>query len=339
MRVVYSLPDAQVAEDSVVTIGAFDGIHRGHRVVLESVRRAALDRERASVVVTFFPHPSVVLGRAEPFYLTSTEEKIALLNALGIDLVVIMPFSLEMSYTRAGDYVAMLVEHLRMREVHVGYDFAFGHKREGTVAFLKRAGAERGFEVHEIPELLNGGEAISSTQIRQALRAGDVERANQWLGRPFRLSGTVAASDRQGRDTDTARIRLDIWQEHAVPANGAYACRAWLGNPAGSPPAAPRQAGPGVDSRADDAWRGESPFKAVVNVGVKPAPGHSQAHPDRPIRTVDARLLDCDRDPRGMTVALDFVARLRDEAHTSDLDARAAQMNSDADRTRELLAG
>lgn len=226
MRIVYSLPEAQLDRDSVVTIGAFDGIHRGHQVVIDSVRRAGLAQNRAPVVVTFFPHPSVVLGRAEPFYLTSTEEKIALLGPMGIDLLVVMAFTIEMSHTRAADYVSMLIDHLRMREVHVGHDFAFGYKREGTIDFLQRSGAQRGFAVRAIDALTNGGEPISSTAIRQALRAGDVQTAARWLGRPFRLSGAVIRRE----ETRTTNIGLDVWQDHAMPADGAYRCHAWIGN-------------------------------------------------------------------------------------------------------------
>jgi len=297
MRVVYSLPDAQLGDpkgrsrDSVVTIGAFDGIHRGHRVVIDSVRQAALDQGRASVVVTFFPHPSVVLGYAEPFYLTSTEEKIILLDAIGIDLLVVMPFTIEISHTRAADYVSMLVEHLRMREVHVGYDFAFGYKREGNVDFLKRIGPERGFNVREVEALSNGGESISSTGIRQALRQGDVEPAARWLGRPFRLSGTVVKREEPDRSTGLPAACLDVWQDHAIPADGAYAGWAWVGN---------------------------LKFKAMVSVGSKPR------DIGKPLRTVEARLLDFDRDIHGMNVALDFVARLRGEQPSPD--AIAAQL-------------
>ncbi|HLF27415.1 MAG TPA: riboflavin kinase [Anaerolineae bacterium] len=275
MRVVSSLQAAQLDEDSVVTIGAFDGIHRGHRAVIESVRRAALEQGRASVVVTFFPHPSVVLGRTEPFYLTSTEEKIGVLNEIGIDLLVVMNFTLEMSRTRAADYVSLLVEQLRLREVHVGYDFVFGYQRAGNIDFLQRLGPEYGFGVRVIEALLNAGEPISSTGIRHALRAGDVELAAQWLGRPFRLSGAASRSPQPGFPV----VPLDVWQAHAIPANGAYAC--W-------------------------AWAGDLRYKALVDLGAR------TAGEGRPVRTVDVQLLDQSRSLDGLRVALDFVTRLRE---------------------------
>jgi riboflavin kinase/FMN adenylyltransferase len=269
MRVVYSLPEAQLHKDSVVTIGAFDGVHRGHQVVIDSVRRSALAQNRASVVVTFFPHPGVVLGRAEPFYLTSTEEKIAVLEPMGIDLLAVMAFTIEMSHTRAADYVSMLIDHLRMREVHVGYDFAFGYKREGTVDFLKRSGDERGFRVRAIDPLTNGDEPISSTAIRQALRAGDVAAAAKWLGRPFRLNGAAM----QGEDAHPSIIRLDVWQDHAIPADGAYACEAQVGG---------------------------SKFSATAAIGTQP-------DASKPLRTIALTLPGLQQRIDGLNVALDFI--------------------------------
>ncbi len=274
MRIVDSLPDAQLDRDSVVTIGAFDGIHRGHRAVIDSVRQSALDQNRASVVVTFFPHPSVVLGHAEPFYLTSTEEKIVVLNGIGIELLVVMPFTVELSKTRAADFVSWLIDHLRMREVCLGYDFAFGYKREGNIDFLKRIGPERGFGVRVVEALTNGGETISSTGIRQALRQGDVETAAKWLGRPFRLSGTAVPCDRPDRSC------LDVWQDHAIPADGGYAGWAWVGS---------------------------LKFRATVTIGTE------MSDTGKPLRTVEARLPDVGRDITGANVALDFVARLGGE--------------------------
>jgi riboflavin kinase/FMN adenylyltransferase len=304
MRVIYSLQDAQLTEDSVVTIGAFDGIHRGHRTILDGVRQAALDQERASVVVTFFPHPGIVLGRADPFYLTSTEEKIVLLNAIGIDMLVIMPFTLEMSRTRAADYVSMLIDHLRMREMHVGRDFALGYKREGNIDFLTRLGRERGFVVRVIDPLVNGGTAISSSGIRRLLREGDVAQAAAWLGHPFRLSGTVVQGDGRGRTIGVPTANLEVWQEHAIPANGVYACWAWVGN---------------------------LKFKAAANVGVRPT------FTDQAARTVEAHVLDFDRDIYGVNVALDFVMRLRDERRFPDFETLVAQIRRDIVTTRKVL--
>jgi len=305
MRVVHTLPDAQLDEDSVVTIGAFDGIHRGHQAILESVRQAALDQGRASVVVTFYPHPSVVLGRAEPFYLTSPEEKVVLLNALDLDLTVILPFDHATRQIRAGDFVSMLTEHLRMREIHVGYDFAFGYKREGNVEFLQRLSAKGGFSLRQIQPVTNGGEVIGSSRIRQALREGDVGQVTAWLGRPFRLSGTVIAGDGRGRRIGVPTANLDVWPEHALPANGVYACQAWVGN---------------------------LRFKAAVNVGVRPTVT------DKPLRTVEAHILDFDRDIYGANVALEFVTRLRGEQRFPSIEALVAQIKSDVEVTRRILA-
>jgi riboflavin kinase/FMN adenylyltransferase len=172
-----------------------------------------------------------------------------------------------MSRTRAADYVSLLIEHLRMREAHVGYDFAFGHKREGTVDFLRQSGAERGFAVRVIDPLTNGGESISSTSIRQALRAGDVQTAARWLGRPFRLSGAVT---RQAGHV----AALDVWPEHAIPADGAYTCQAWVGN---------------------------LKFDATAAIGARRID-------DALRRSVEVSLPGVDRNLEGKNVALDFIA-------------------------------
>jgi riboflavin kinase/FMN adenylyltransferase len=281
MRVFRSFDEVRLEEDSVLTLGAFDGIHLGHRALIEGVRRSALDQGRASAVVTFFPHPSVVLGRAEPFYLTSTEDKIALLNAIGIDVLVIMEFRPETTQIRAEDFLTLLINHLRMRELHVGYDFAFGNKREGNLDFLRAAAQRRGFTLQVVDALAQDGAVISSSDIRQSLRQGDVVWAARRLGRAFRLSGVA-----HGRQTinGLAAASLDVWRDHAMPANGLYACRAWVGN---------------------------QTFKALTQIGTR-----SLEH-DHPVRTVDVHLLDFDREITGMNVVLDFVDRLPDDPAAS----------------------
>lgn len=277
MRVFRSFDEVQLEEESVLTLGSFDGIHLGHRLLIEGVRQAALDQGRASAVVTFFPHPSVVLGRAEPFYLTSTEDKITLLNAIGIDVLMIMEFKPETTQIRAEDFLTLLIDHLHMRELHVGYDFAFGNKREGNIDFLRAATRRRGFTLKVVEALAQDGEVISSSDIRQSLRRGDVVSAARRLGRAFRLSGTVQG---QQQINGLAAVSLDVWRDHAMPTNGLYACRAWVGN---------------------------QMFKALTQIGTR------SLEQDHPVRTVDVHLLDFDREIAGMNVVLDFVDRLPEE--------------------------
>jgi riboflavin kinase/FMN adenylyltransferase len=305
MRLVHSFEEAQLTEDSVVTIGSFDGVHRGHQALIKQVRAAALATRRAAVVITFFPHPSVVLGRAQPFYLTAPEEKLVQLNQSGVDLLIELPFTSETIQIRAADFIDQLLRHVRMRELWIGHDFALGYKREGDAEFLTRLGQARGFAVHAVDPLTNDGEIISSSNIRAALRQGDVAHAAKLLGRPFRLSGKVVPGDRRGKTIGIPTANLDVWQDHAVPANGVYACRAWVGH---------------------------IPYRAAVNIGTRPTVT------DATRRTVEAHLLDFDKDLYGLNIALDFFGRLRGEQKFANVPELVAQIKADVETTRQLLS-
>jgi riboflavin kinase/FMN adenylyltransferase len=305
MRFVHSFEEAQLTEDSVVTIGSFDGVHRGHQALIKQLRAAALSAQRASVVVTFFPHPSVVLGRAQPYYLTAPEEKLVQLNQAGVDLLIELPFTLETAQVRAADFVDQLLRWLHLRELWIGHDFALGYKREGDAEFLAKLGQTRGFTVHAIDPLTNDGEIISSSTIRAVLRAGDVAHAARLLGRPFRLSGKVVVGDGRGKTIGIPTANLDVWQDHAIPANGVYACRAWVGH---------------------------LPLRAAVNIGTRPT------LTDATRRTVEAHLLDFNKDLYGLNIALDFFDRLRGEQKFASVEALVAQIKSDVETVRSIMS-
>ncbi len=304
MRFVHSFEEAQLTEDSVVTIGSFDGVHRGHQALIKQVRTAALNAQRASVVITFFPHPSVVLGRAQPYYLTAPEEKLVQLNRTGVDLLIELPFTPETAQMRAADFVDQLLRGLHLRELWIGHDFALGYKREGQADFLTKLGQARGFAVHAVDPLTNDGEIISSSNIRAALREGDAAHAAKLLGRPFRLSGRVVPGDGRGKTIGIPTANLDVWQEHAIPANGVYACRAWVGH---------------------------LPQRAAVNIGTRPTVTED-TH-----RTVEAHLLDFNKDLYGLNIALDFFERLRGEQKFANVQELVTQIKSDVATTRKIL--
>lgn len=304
MRFVHSFEEAQLTEDSIVTIGSFDGVHRGHQALIKQVRAAALKAQRTSVVITFFPHPSVVLGRAQPYYLTGPEEKLVQLNHAGVDWLIELPFTPETAQVRAADFVGQMQRHLRMRELWIGHDFALGYKREGNAAFLTQLGQAHGFTVHAVDPLTNDGEIISSSNIRIALRAGEVAHAAKLLGRPFRLSGKVVPGDGRGKTIGVPTANLDVWQDHAIPANGVYACRAWVGH---------------------------IPLRAAINIGTRPTVT------DETRRTVEAHLLDFDKDLYGLNIALDFFERLRGEQKFANVQELVAQIRADVETTRRIL--
>ncbi len=305
MRLIHRFEEVQLTEEAVVTIGSFDGVHRGHQALIRQVRQAALQAQRAAVVITFFPHPSVVLGRAQPFYLTSPEEKLVQINQVGVDWLIELPFTAETAQVRAAEFVEQLIQHLHLRELWIGHDFALGYQREGNAEFLARLGQTRGFTVHAVDPLTNDGEIISSSNIRAALRAGDVSHAAHLLGRPFRMSGAIVPGDGRGKAIGIPTANLAVWADHALPANGVYACRAWVGH---------------------------IPYRAAVNVGVRPTVT------DETRRTVEAYLLDFDKDLYGLNVALDFFERLRGEQKFANVAELVAQIKSDVETTRHLVS-
>jgi riboflavin kinase/FMN adenylyltransferase len=300
------LASIRLERPSIVTIGVFDGVHRGHQLLIRSLVDAARARDSLAVVITFFPHPDVFLkaltGR---FYLTTPEDRAQLLMQMGVDYVYTLPFDDALRRIRAADFVERLLEHLHMEALWVGSDFALGYKREGDVAYLQRIGAERGFSLHVVDLLPDQGRAISSTAIREALAIGQVEEARELLGRPYHVSGEVVHGLARGRIIGFPTANIAVWDELIIPANGVYAGWASLD---GEP----------------------EPYMAVTNVGVRPTfDGHGV--------TVEVHLLDFDRDIYGRTLTFTFEKRLRFEQRFSDVDALIAQIRADAAAARDFL--
>jgi riboflavin kinase/FMN adenylyltransferase len=306
MQHVTSLEALRLTQPACLTIGAFDGVHRGHQALIGEMVGRAHAAGSAAVVVTFYPHPSVVLrGRRPAFYISTPEEKADYLAALNVDAVVTHPFNRDVANVGAADFVARLVEHARLSELWCGADFALGHNRQGGVDFLRAEGARRGFTVNVVEPVLIEGEVISSTRIRQALRDGAVEAAARYLGRPFRLTGQVVEGARRGRAIGIPTANLAVWEERAFPGVGVYACRAESGG---------------------------SVRPAVVNIGFRPTFDGSEIRP-----TVEAHLLDFSGDLYGSTLTLDFIARLRPEVKFPGVEALVAQIQRDIAEARKIL--
>jgi riboflavin kinase/FMN adenylyltransferase len=291
---------------SVLTIGSFDGLHLGHQALIRSLVEAGRRDGLPSVVVTFYPHPSVVLrGRRPSFYITLPEEKGARLTALGVDHVVTQTFDEGLSHVSAGDFLDLLEQRLHFRRLWIGEDFALGHEREGNRLFLRREAELRGFTLHEVAPLKVGGEVVSSTRVREALRAGDVARVASYLGRPFVLRGPVVRGAARGKTLGIPTANIGLHAEQAYPGQGVYAC--WADLPEG------RQ-------------------RAVTNVGIRPT--FDEALP-RPV--IEAHLLDWDGDLYDQTIGLAFVARLREERRFPNKEALVEQIQQDIRHSRELL--
>lgn len=294
-------------EDSWLTIGSFDGVHLGHQYLIRNLVSAAHRAGAAAVALAFYPHPAVVLGkRSDPFYLTSPEEKAEIMRSLGLDHLINHPFNRQVAATSALEFLNYLHLHLKFRHLWVGPDFALGRGREGNIPTLIRLGEQIGFDLHVIDPILNGGDVVSSSRIRQALMQGDLALANLWLGRPFRLGGEVIHGDGRGRDLGVPTANLEVWDDHAIPNPGVYICKA---------------------------YRGSQTWGAVTNVGYRPT---FENQPEKP--RVEAYLLDFDQDLYGQTIHLEFLHRLRDEVRFLNVQALIDQMHVDIEQSRVFLA-
>ena len=291
---------------TAVTVGVFDGVHRGHVHVIDRLRRSADTRGLTVVVLTFANHPLTVLRPETPLVLLSPfSERLALLRACGVEHVTAITFTRELSHWSAEQFVTALKTALDMRHLVIGPDFALGHGREGTIPVLTGLGERLGFTVEAVEPLLLDGTAVNSTAIREALGAGDLEWAARCLGRPFSLSAPVERGEGRGGATlgfPTANLALDDAQ--ALPADGIYA--AWL------------------DA---DGVRHAS----AASVGTKPT---FHEHGDR---TVEAFVLDFEGDLYGKQVRLEFVRRLRGQERFEDAEALAARIRRDVEETRAVL--
>ena len=302
-----------VSEGSVVTIGAYDGVHLGHRKVLQLVRDLADARGLDAVCVTFDRHPAqVVRPETAPNVLTSLDHKLELLvGADLVDVVCVLAFDEGRSKETAEDFVhEVLVGLLGVRLVVVGADFHFGHHRGGNVALLQRMGADLGFEVIGLglvaPESDLVHEPYSSTRVRHRLAAGDVVGAQELLGRPHEVRGRVVEGDRRGRELGFPTANVALPADVCLPADGIYAGR----------------------FRGDDGeWR-----PAAISLGRRPTFYDAQEY-----SLLEAYLLDFDGDLYGQPAAVQFVERLRGEQRFDSVDDLVAQMGRDSDAARAIL--
>jgi len=286
------------------TIGVFDGIHRGHQRLLAATVAAARQLGGIAVAVTFEPHPRAVLDPANvPPELTTLDEKRERLMAAGVDRVVVVNFTREVSEWTAERFCARLLDRFDLRRLVVGPGFALGRDRRGDVDFLRRFGSEHGFAVDTVAAVTEEGEAISSTRIRSALVSGDVEQAAGLLGHPYFLDGTVERGNRVGWRLGFPTANLGVEPGKCLPELGIYST--WI--------------------RVGGEWR-----PAASSIGYRPTFGGDRL-------TVEAHLLDFDADIYGERVRLAFVHRLREERWYPDEAALIAQMRLDVEETRRLL--
>jgi riboflavin kinase/FMN adenylyltransferase len=301
---VNSLADITDRQPTYLALGSFDGVHRGHQAILRKMVDAAQKSDTRSVALTFFPHPKRVIQQlSDRYYINSLEDRLALLAAQKVDMVIAHPFDDEVRNTNAADFVDQLRDSLDMRQIWGG-NFAFGYGKEGDRDFLWRLGPEKGFSV-QIVEYMESwdGKLVSSSRVRSSLAVGDIGDVTGCLGRPFSITGTVIKGDQRGRTIGFPTANLAIWDELLLPTDGVYATYVSIG-----------------DER----------FIAATNVGVRPTVNGRQ-------RLVEAHLLDFDGDLYGQTIRLEFISHIRPELKFSGLPALKAQINTDVAEVKRRL--
>ena len=290
----------------VVTIGTFDGVHRGHQALIEATRKRAQELGVDSMAVTFEPPPLLVL-RPEAFKgrVASGEDKIEFLMNLGLDEVVTISFDRDLAQLTPEAFMEMLAEGTGLRELWVGEAFALGRNRTGNVDRLKEIGADLGFEVVALPRVTDAGEVVSSSAVRHAVESGDVAQARRFLGRPFRVSGEVIHGAHLGRTIGYPTANV-VPPEHLVPlADGIYVSLTRIGDELNSRP-------------------------AMTYVGTRPTVNSGD-------RLIETHLLDFNGDLYGQVIHVDFLERLRGDAVFAGVDALVAQLREDEQATRRYL--
>jgi riboflavin kinase/FMN adenylyltransferase len=289
-----------------LTIGSFDGVHIGHQQLIGELINNAHQAGGKSVVLTFHPHPAVILrGRTGAFYLTPPPEKTKLLDELGADIVITHPFTYELSQSSAREYITYLMDHLGFHQLWVGYDFALGKGREGNVPYLKLLGEEFGYTVHIVDPVTSDGKIVSSSLIRNLLSGGEVANANKLLARSYRVEGIVVHGDGRGKRIGIPTANLETGDEKLIPDTGVYACMAQI--------------------------QGKY-WLAAVNVGTRPTfeDTDQKSH-------VEAHILDFSSELYGQEIALEFIERLRGEIRYQSVEELIKQIYTDITQTRVII--
>ncbi|MDH4207242.1 MAG: bifunctional riboflavin kinase/FAD synthetase [Anaerolineae bacterium] len=305
MELLTDLDQVALQKPSTFSIGVFDGVHLGHRYLIGELKQSAREAGRLTGVVTFDRHPDELLAPVRNIrYLTTLQEKVALLEELDLDFVVALPFTTKLAQTSARDFVALLVERLFMKQLWIGPDFALGRGRQGNAEYLRILADEFGFSLHRLQPLTRSGAVISSTAIRGLIREGRVREAASLLGRRPCVSGTVARGARRGHKLGFPTANLDIDDRLMIPAAGVYAARVH--------------------------WESAN-HGGVVNIGTRPT------FDDLKENLLEAHILDFSGDLYGRHLRVEFIERLRPEKRFPSPEALMAQMEKDTVRARRVL--
>ena len=308
MAIYYSTDNLPEFNNAVVTIGTFDGVHVGHQVILDQVSTHARKHGATSVLITFSPHPRKLIFPNEPIsILTPLKDKLKLITEIGIEHIVVVPFTKDFASLSAEEYVSdFLVNKINPKTIIIGYDHHFGNDRKGNIQLLNSLKTKYNFEVIEIEAQLIEDATISSTKIRDAVATGDITTTNDMLGRPYSISGKVIKGNQIGRTINypTANILLNE-REQIIPANGVYAIRAVHKNKV---------------------------YNGMLNIGYRPTVSNNNK------LYIEAHLFDFEQDIYDDELSIDFIQRVRDEQKFSDVNALKEQLSRDKETCEEILS-
>lgn len=306
MITVHSISKYNEVYPTVITIGTFDGVHIGHRKILDKIIHHAKNTQLKSAVLTFFPHPRMVLQKDADIKLLNTiDEKIAILEGLGLDILIIHPFTKEFSRLTARTFVRdLLVNTLNIKKIIIGYDHRFGRNRNATITDLIAFGNTLDFTVEEIPAQEIDDVSVSSTKIRNALEAGDIETANSYLGYAYMLTGTITKGKGIGRQLGYPTANLAIAENYKlIPKNGAYTVKSYLD--------------------------GKTVY-GMMNIGFNPTVNGTE-------KSIEINFFDFEADLYDKKIQVDVLARLRDEYKFESIDALSQQLAKDKEKSLEFI--
>ena len=306
MEVIHNISNYRPQKPAILTIGTFDGVHFGHQKILQNLVVEAKKENLCAIVLTFFPHPRMVLQKETQIKMINTlEEKTKLLEQLGVEVLIVQPFTMEFSRMTAIEYTRdILVNGIRISKLIIGYDHRFGRNREATVEDLKQFGMDYNFTVEEILAQDIESIAVSSTKVRNAIDSGEIKKANQYLGRPFSLNGAIVEGDKIGREMGYPTANLEIEEEYKLkPQNGVYLVQTSL-----------------VDKK----------YFGMMNVGKRPTVYGKKTR-------IETYFFDFKGDLYGKKLRIELLEKIRDEQKFDSLDALRNQLNSDQKSCQKLI--
>lgn len=306
MKIYQGLDEFKKLDYAVVTSGTFDGVHFGHQKILQRLNEITKKNGGESVLLTYWPHPRLLLyPDQELFLLTSIEEKAELLSKKNVDHLIILPFTKAFSNLSSEEFIKdILVDKIGTKKLVIGYDHKFGKNRSGSFEELKKDAPVYGFEVEEIPKQMIENNAVSSTKIRKALTTGDVDIANEYLGRPFCINGKVIEGEKIGRTMDFPTANIDvIFNYKLIPSEGIYAVKVLVNN---------------------------EYFGGMLNIGYRPTFGGTQ-------KRVEVNIFDFDRDIYGQEIRVEFFHKIRSEIKFQNIGALKEQLHSDKKEALAIL--